>query len=221
MIKFTSLSVLFFVFISGCSDNDHPLNPISSENQEEAHFSHLVNEIEIRNNEKDLQVIIEITAGSNEKWEVNKVTGELERDSINGEPRTIHYLGYPANYGFIPQTILPKELGGDGDPLDAIVLGNAIPRGEIATCTILGMLKLKDRGEQDDKLILAETGSQFAHYQSLAELQENHPGMLEALEDWFVRYKGPGKMVSEGFADARQASKMIQLAHENFLKIQK
>ena len=45
------------------------------------------------------------------------------------KPREVKYLGYPGNYGMIPRTLLPKELGGDGDPLDVIVLGPAVERG--------------------------------------------------------------------------------------------
>ena len=53
----------------------------------------------------------------------------------------------------IPRTLLPKELGGDGDPLDVLVLGRALPRGSVVETKVLGVLKLLDRGEQDDKIL--------------------------------------------------------------------
>lgn len=216
-MKHASLFILLLLFIVGCTEDNHSLIPTSEQNQEKSPALHLVNDISPLNSGEYLKVVIEIPAGSNEKWEVNKKTGKLERDSIDGAPRTIQYLGYPANYGFIPQTILPKEIGGDGDPLDVIVLGDVLNKGEIASCTILGMLKLKDRGEQDDKLILAEAGSVFAQLESLDELAKNYPGMLEALEDWFVHYKGPGKMISEGFTTKAKAEIMIEISHRYYL----
>ena len=88
-------------------------------------------------NDGCVNAIIEISSGEIEKWELNKKSGEIERDSIDGLPRTINYLGYPANYGMVPQTILPKEKGGDGDPLDIIVIGEPVLKGEIIKCKIM------------------------------------------------------------------------------------
>jgi len=53
----------------------------------------------------------------------------------------------------IPQTLLSKENGGDGDPLDVIILGPSISRGSVVKAHLIGVLKLLDGGEQDDKLI--------------------------------------------------------------------
>ena len=58
-----------------------------------------------------------------------------------GTPRIINYGNYPVNYGMIPKTVLPINLGGDGDPLDAIVLGNPLPRGTVLKAKIIGLLK--------------------------------------------------------------------------------
>ena len=46
-----------------------------------------------------VNALIEISAGTLEKWEMNKETQMLELEKINGQPRIIQYLGYPANYG--------------------------------------------------------------------------------------------------------------------------
>ena len=90
---------------------------------------HLINDISPNLENQWVNMIVEIPTGTNEKWEVNKTSGFIERDSINGEPRTIQYLSYPGNYGFIPQTLLSKKEGGDGDPLDILVIGEAVERG--------------------------------------------------------------------------------------------
>ena len=114
-----------------------------------------------------VNAIIEISSGEVEKWELNKKSGKIERDSIDGLPRTINYLGYPANYGMIPQTILPKEKGGDGDPLDIIVIGEPVLKGEIIKCKIIGVLKLLDRNEKDDKIIAIAENSSLSSINSI------------------------------------------------------
>jgi inorganic pyrophosphatase len=53
----------------------------------------------------------------------------------------------------IPGTFLPTDLGGDCDPLDVIVLGDANSRGEVICARLIGVLRMTDDGEQDDKLI--------------------------------------------------------------------
>ena len=50
----------------------------------------------------------------------------VEWEIVNGKPRKVHYLGYPGNYGFIPQTSLSKDRGGDGDPADILLTDPAV-----------------------------------------------------------------------------------------------
>ena len=71
----------------------------------------------------NVQAVIEVPAGRTEKWEVDKEDGNLKWNFKKGKPRVLKYIGYPGNYGMVPRTLLPKELGGDGDPLDIILLG--------------------------------------------------------------------------------------------------
>lgn len=156
-------------------------------------------------NDGCVNAIIEISSGEIEKWELNKKSGEIERDSIDGLPRTINYLGYPANYGMVPQTILPKEKGGDGDPLDIIVIGEPVLKGEIIKCKIIGVLKLLDRNEKDDKLIAIAENSSLSSINSMEELNEKNNGISKILEIWFSNYKGSNKVISQGYGDQKEA----------------
>lgn len=147
----------------------------------------------------NINVVIEIPTGTNEKWEVNKQSGLLELEILKGNiPRVIDYIPYPANYGMIPRTLLPKELGGDGDPLDVIVLGKPISGGSVVECKLIGVLKLLDRGEQDDKLIAVSLNSIFNNINSLEELDLEYKGVSEVLKIWFSNYKGEGLMEFKG-----------------------
>ena len=84
--------------------------------------------------------LLEIPAGTKQKWEVNKNSGLLEWEEKNGKKRIVKFLGYLGNYGFIPQT-----LGGDGDPLDVIDLDESKPRGSVVETKLLEeyILKIK------------------------------------------------------------------------------
>src|SRR5690554_1523675 len=176
-------------------------------------------EMDAFNADGTVRAIGEIPTGTSAKWEVSKEDPEaVYWEYKDGEPRVVNYLGYPGNYGAIPGTALPKELGGDGDPLDVIILGQAVPRGEIVDVRVIGVLKMLDGGEQDDKLIAVLTeASPFAHIESMAQLDTEFPGVSQIIDVWIDCYKGPdGGMEGLGFEDAEAAVAVLEAAAENF-----
>ena len=118
----------------------------------------------------------------------------------------------------VPRTLLPKELSGDGDPLDIILLGPPLNRGDVVSAKLIGVLKLLDNGEQDDKLIAVQLNSPLKKSNSLKELDEQFPGIKEILEQWFTNYKGNGKVQSNGFGNLEEAEKILKEASEQFEK---
>lgn len=171
-----------------------------------------------RDGSGNIQAIIEIPAGRTEKWEMDEEDGNLKWNFKKGKPRVLKYIGYPGNYGMVPRTLLPKKMGGDGDPLDIILLGPPLNRGEVASAKLIGVLKLLDDGEQDDKLIAVQFNSPLKKSESIEELDEQFPGITNILETWFVNYKGKGKMKSSGFGDLEEAEKILNEASEHFEK---
>lgn len=167
---------------------------------------------EATNPDGTVNVVVEIPAGTTAKWEVSKEDGMLRWEFRDGKPRRVAYLAYPANYGMIPRTLLPEEEGGDGDPLDAVVLGPALSRGSIARGRLIGVLKLLDGGEQDDKLVVASANTVFAQVDSLMALDASFPGVTTILKTWFTNYKGPGAMEWLGFGDAAEAGRLLTTA---------
>lgn len=170
------------------------------------------------NTDNDINVVVEIPTGSIDKWEVNKKTGNMNWEFRNDEPRRIKYLGYPGNYGMIPKTILTKELGGDGDPIDVLVLGPPVERGAVIKAKLIGILKLLDNGEQDDKLIAVMEGTVFYKVNSLDELNLQFNGVTKIVETFFSNYKGKGEMESLGFKDEKEAEKMLNYAIAEYEK---
>ena len=160
----------------------------------------------------NINVVVEIPTGTNEKWEVDKNTGHLKWELKGGRSRVVSYLGYPGNYGMIPGTLLPKELGGDGDPLDVIIIGSAVPRGSIVQVRPIGMLKLLDDGEQDDKIVAVILNSELGSVLSIDELKQKYNGVAKILQIWFSNYKGAGRLQSQGFEGRDAALKVINTA---------
>lgn len=196
-----SLVLLLAVSILGCSkaekvSNEDGLNFLTA--YEPVHA------------DGDVNVVIEIPAGTLEKWEVSKPDGQLTLEQINGKPRIVEYVGYPGNYGMIPRTLLPKSQGGDGDPLDVLVLGAPVPRGTVVKAKVIGVLRLLDRGEQDDKLIAIQAGSPLDKVESLEQLQAEYKGITDIIEIWFNNYKGPGMLESKGFSNKEKANIILQ-----------
>ncbi len=166
----------------------------------------------------NINVVVEIPTGTNAKWEVDKTTGQLKWEFKNGKPRVVSYLGYPGNYGMIPGTLLSKELGGDGDPLDVIVIGPAVPRGSVVRARAIGVLEMLDDREQDDKIIAVLRDSHLGEISSIEELRREFSGMTEILEIWFSNYKGPGRVRSNGFASVTKARNIMEASVEAYRK---
>jgi inorganic pyrophosphatase len=168
------------------------------------------------NDDGTVNMVVEIPAGTNAKWETTKSGDALEWELRETGRRIVDYLAYPANYGMIPRTKLPKELGGDGDPLDVVLLGPAIARGDVIAVHPIGVLELLDDGAQDDKIIAVPMEGPFAGVTNLEELESRYPGTAEILETWFAHYKGPGRIESKGFADRGVALEIVGAAADAF-----
>ena len=163
--------------------------------------------------------IVEIPTGTSAKWELDKDNPDtIIWEFRDDKPRVVKYLGYPGNYGFIPGTALPKALGGDGDPLDVLVLGQAAPRGAVLEVRLIGVLKMLDDGEQDDKLIAVMVeGSAFSEIESMAQLDADYSGVSDIVSVWFRNYKGPEDgMLDQGFREADEAIGILEKAIASF-----
>jgi inorganic pyrophosphatase len=151
-----------------------------------------------------INVVVEIPAGTNAKWEVAEDTGVMCWELKDGAPRLIKYLGYSANYGMLPRT-----LGGDGDSLDVITLGQFEFRGEIVRAKVIGVMHMIDGGDLDDKIIAVLPNTPLANVNSIAELDANFGGISNILKTWFESYKGPGEIEVTSFGGPDDAMAVI------------
>jgi inorganic pyrophosphatase len=181
--------------------------------------TNLLNDIEAFNTDSSVNMVVEIPAGTNQKWEVNKETGQPEWERINSDSlRIINYLPYPANYGFVPQTLLPKETGGDGDPVDVFVLGESMERSSVVKVRIIGMIEMYDTGEEDFKLVAVPFENPAISVNSINQLQHRYPGALQILKTWLANYKGEDKINITSINNAPQAIQYLKKAHQLYLQ---
>jgi inorganic pyrophosphatase len=154
-----------------------------------------------------VQAIIEIPKGSNAKYELDKETGMLRLDRV-----LFSTVYYPANYGFIPQT-----LGKDNDPLDILVLSEIdVQPLCIVEAKVIGVMRMIDNHEEDDKIIaVAQKDMSVNYINAISELPEH---FVLQLRNFFENYKKlEHKTVKvEDFQDARTAKTIIKQAIKDY-----
>lgn len=153
--------------------------------------------------------IVEIPRGSKAKYEIDKPSGLIKLD------RVLHSsMCYPANYGFIPQTLFD-----DGDPLDIMVLTEiSLPSLTKVTARVIGMMRMVDSGDQDDKILaVAVNDMSVAHIQNLSDLPQH---FFDEMRNFFDSYKKlEGKTVTvQDFPDKEAAYQTIQYALDLYRK---
>ena len=123
-------------------------------------------------------VIVEIPKGSTNKYELDKQTGLLRLDRV-----LYSAVHYPADYGFIPRTYCD-----DGDPLDALVLGNEpVHPLTIVEARAVGVMRMRDEKGIDDKIVAVSVRDpSFADYTDKAQLP---PHVLRQVRRFFQDYK--------------------------------
>ncbi len=159
-----------------------------------------------------VNVVVEIPAGTNHKIEFRKDRGDFENDQEDGRDRIIHFLPYPGNYGFIPSTMLDGGKGGDGDPLDILVLAESRPTGSVMEAIPIGALRLRDNSEIDTKIIAvpADTSLRVINATTFRQLLIEYDPARRIIEQWFLNYKGFGAMELIGWEDENYARREIE-----------
>ena len=178
----------------------------------------LIKDISAINYDQSINVVIEIPLGDDQKWEVSKFDGNLKHEFFMGKPRLINYSPYPVNYGIIPSTVSSIELGGDGDPLDVVFLGKKRDRGDIVKAKPIGVLKMRDFGDKDDKIIAVPNTEKFLTINSLEDLNNKDLEELEKIKSWFQNYKGTNIVEFIGYGNKLEAEKIINTSINHYNK---
>ncbi len=124
------------------------------------------------------RAIIEIPKGSNLKYELDKSTGMLKLDRVLSSA-----VFYPANYGFIPQT-----LAEDDDPLDVLVYcTEEIPPLTLCEARAVGLMSMIDHGDPDHKIIAVLR--QDPIYSEFSKASDFPKHIFKMLRNFFEDYK--------------------------------
>jgi inorganic pyrophosphatase len=138
---------------------------------------------------QEFNTIIEIPFGSSVKYELDKASGLIKLDRV-----LYSAVYYPANYGFIPQT-----LAEDDDPLDVLVLcqETVVPLTLIHARTI-GLMTMIDAGKKDHKIIAVATEDpEFNSYREAAEMPNHRLTMLRRFFQDYKQLEGKAVEVDE------------------------
>jgi inorganic pyrophosphatase len=149
--------------------------------------------------------VIEIPKGSRAKYELDKDSGLLCLDRV-----LYSSVYYPANYGFIPQSYCD-----DKDPLDILILSqiDVVPMC-IVPAKVIGVMRMLDNGEADDKLIaVCEGDPSVSHINDISELPDH---FIAELRSFFEDYKKLEKksVVVEDFLGREMAWQILQDSFE-------
>jgi inorganic pyrophosphatase len=128
--------------------------------------------------QQSFPVVIEVPKGSKNKYELDKETGLLRLDRV-----LFSAVHYPANYGFIPRTYCD-----DGDPLDALVLGQEpLHPLTIVEARAIGVMRMRDEKGIDDKIVAVSIHDPaFADYTDHTQLPTH---LLREMRRFFEDYK--------------------------------
>jgi len=158
------------------------------------------------------RALIEIPRGSNLKYELDKSTGLLKLDRVLSSA-----VFYPANYGFVPRSYCD-----DGDPLDALVLGQepVFPL-VVVEARAIGVMRMRDEKGIDDKIVAVSVNDPaVADYTDKAQLPIHE---LRQLKRFFEEYKAleHKTVVVEDMLGPADAIRIITEALELYRKLRR
>jgi len=157
-------------------------------------------------------VVIEVPMGSKNKYELDKESGLLRLDRV-----LYSAVYYPANYGFIPRTFCD-----DGDPLDALVLGQEpVHPLTIVTARAIGVMRMRDEKGIDDKILAVSVHDPaYADYTIHSQLPAH---ALREMRRFFQDYKTlENKQVEvEDFMGPEDAVRILEEALDLYRKLRR
>ncbi len=145
----------------------------------------------------EIDMVVEIPAGSRNKYEMDHDLGRIRLDRS-----LTTATAYPTDYGYLPDTLAP-----DGDPLDALVLLDAptFP-GCVVRVRPVALFWSSDEHGPDGKVLGVPAGDH--RYEQIADLDDLSPHLRAEISHFFDVYKElePGKHTETGDWQNRAAA---------------
>lgn len=160
-------------------------------------------------NQLTFDVLIEIPKGSRNKYEY-----DFELKKIRFDRMLFSSMMYPADYGFVPET-----LALDGDPLDVLVLGGE-PTFPMCVMEVkpIGVFHMADEKGPDEKIICVPVSDPI--WNSLNDLSDMNPHQIKEIEHFFQVYKDLEKKKVDvgGWGNVEEAKQIWHLCKERYEK---
>lgn len=155
-----------------------------------------------------VNAVIEISYLSNIKYELDKDSGLLCVD------RVLYGANYyPANYGFVPDT-----LSNDGDPADILVLTDyPLQAGSLIKVRLIGVLIMEDEAGLDEKLLSVPISKVDPKFDNITSYEDLPQIMLDRIKDFFENYKNLEKnkwVKVKGYEGVDRACEILESAME-------
>lgn len=146
----------------------------------------------------EMNVIVEINKGSNNKYEIDKKTGLIALDRVAHTAQS-----FPFDYGFVPQT-----LWDDGDALDVILLTTyPLVPGILVRARPVAIMHMIDSGDCDDKVIAVP--SDDPRWKDVADIADINKHTLKEIEHFYATYKQlQNKEVTISGFEGKEAAEM-------------
>ncbi len=167
-----------------------------------------ISKISSKNSDGSLNVIIEISKNDDYpvKYEFDKDSGAIFVDRFMQAP-----MFYPCSYGFVPHT-----LSDDGDPADILVeAAYPIMKGAVIKVRPVGVLIMEDESGIDEKILAVPISKLDATYDSIKDLSDLDPMLMNRISHFFENYKklDKGKWVKvTGWEGASTANRLVDEA---------
>jgi inorganic pyrophosphatase len=156
---------------------------------------------------EEINVIIEIPKGSNNKYEIDKVTGLIKLDRANYSS-----AAFPYDYGFVPQTLWE-----DNDPLDVILLSTfPLAPGILVSARPVAVIDMVDDGESDYKVIAVPVDDKrWDDVQDLADLNKHSIKEYQHFLETYKALKGkPAPVEIKGIYGKKEALEAVKKSAE-------
>jgi inorganic pyrophosphatase len=160
----------------------------------------------------DITAVVETTRGSRTKLDYDTKQRCFVVSKVLPEG-----MSFPFDFGFIPST-----KGGDGDPLDVILLlDESVPSGTVVPARLIGVIEAKqtDKGgkaEENDRLLAV--GSSSVLYEKVRKLSDLPNAVIEQIEEFFVTYNRleGKKFVAKDHHGSKRARECVRRGKSRF-----
>ncbi|MBU2903374.1 MULTISPECIES: inorganic diphosphatase [Arenibacter] len=152
-------------------------------------------------------VLIEIPKGSRNKYEYDFALKKIRYDRM-----IFSSMMYPADYGFVPET-----LALDGDPLDVLVLvTEATFPGCVMEVKPIGVFHMTDEKGPDEKVICVPVSDPV--WNKINDLNELNPHLIKEIEHFFKVYKDLEKKKVDvgGWGEQQEAREIVAKCIQRF-----